>query len=82
VVARNIAIFQKRMIALKFAKALPTLSPTDMTWPTASNSLMHRIGEIARPLYYDYRCNLYRLTYDKASQLIMREKLLASQVSD
>lgn len=81
VVARNIITFQKRMYLLKLAASLPTLSPTDNTWPKEAPVPYRPLNQNLKILYHDYRCKLYRQTYDKSQQLAMREKIVASQVN-
>ena len=68
------------MFLQKLAAGLPSLSPTDNKWPEAPPR-MNPLLMMLKTMMHDWRCNLYRATYDKSQQEVMREKLIASQVS-
>ncbi len=68
------------MFLLKLASRLPSKSPTDQTWIDAPVPL-RQLSNLFKNLYHDVRCLHYRQQFDKTQQALIREKLIASQVS-
>ena len=68
------------MFLLKLASRLPTLSPTDNSWPQEAPNSLVPLNEYLRGIYVDHRALLFRKAVDHRAQATLREKLIASQV--